>query len=291
MGWHDRLGASEGLGTVNYPPAVGILDRLFGRGRQTETADDDEFDLTVDRSEEIIGRNVALATTLDGARLEKLVNLTADLIEGKLWEGVDGQVLDDEVLVTIAANAAFPILDLDLSVYSRVSAILVRPSANLDRFVHSTAVDGVLGESDAGTIGVAAAHSGPVSISWDAAIAHSRMPSHGSNVVVHEFAHKIDMANGDADGLPPLLGASLERWSNAVDEEFLRDGPGTLDGVLSDYAWTDHAEFFAVLSEVFFCTPSRLRTASPGWWQLLCELYATEPRDPTDLVRRPVGRR
>lgn len=278
MGFFDRL-FGGGHGGRTDASITSDRHRTPGGGDPTATP----FDLTVERSEEIIAKNVALATALPDGDGDRLVNLVADLIEGKDWEGVGDLALTDEVLVTIAANAAIPILNLDQSVYSRVAAILVRPGTNRSRIVQGTSVEGVLGESDQGTIGEAAAHRGPISISWSSALPQSRRPSYGDNVVVHEFAHKIDMANGAADGMPPLLGSPLERWNDAMLEEFERARDEPLDHVLSSYAWTNHAEFFAVLTEAFFCTPSRLRSASPRWWKMLCELYATEPGQPRDL--------
>ena len=58
--------------------------------------------------------------------------------------------------------------------------------------------DGVLHEWDDELAGEAMP-GGPVVLSWDAA-AHDP----AINVVIHEFAHKLDMLSGAADGMPPL---------------------------------------------------------------------------------------
>ena len=52
-------------------------------------------------------------------------------------------------------------------------------------------------------------------VSWDPA-AHP-----GTNVVIHEFAHTLDMANGEADGFPPLrAGMSRAAWAQAFNAAY-----------------------------------------------------------------------
>lgn len=101
-------------------------------------------------------------------------------------------------------------------------------------------------------IGQAAANAGPLVISWDAARAESRGPARGRNVVIHEFAHKIDMRDGYLDGTPPLRGDALSRWTAMMDDEFGHSAARPSDRVLGSYAWTNPAEFFAVATERFF---------------------------------------
>lgn len=154
--------------------------------------------------------------------------------------------------VTIAANAATPILDLDLSLYRNVRSIIARPTAVTSTKKRAGPVPGVATDGPMSTIGEAAPHSRPMSISWDAALSDSRRPAAGRNVVIHEFAHKIDMGDGYSDGTPPLTGASLENWASLLADEYGRADSRPGDQELRPYAWTSAGEFFAVATETFF---------------------------------------
>jgi Mlc titration factor MtfA (ptsG expression regulator) len=126
-------------------------------------------------------------------------------------------------------------------------------------------------------IGQASANAGPLVLSWDAALAESRWPGRGRNVVIHEFAHKIDMSDGYLDGSPPLRGDALVRWSAMVDDEFGHTDARPSDRVLGSYAWTNPAEFFAVATERFFCRPTALAEAKPALYGALRDFYRQDP--------------
>jgi Mlc titration factor MtfA (ptsG expression regulator) len=55
------------------------------------------------------------------------------------------------------------------------------------------------------------------------------------------------------------------------------DDVGRVDSVLREYAWTNRAEFFAVATESFFCTPGRLRAGKPALYQALRDFYRQDP--------------
>jgi Mlc titration factor MtfA (ptsG expression regulator) len=99
-------------------------------------------------------------------------------------------------------------------------------------------------------------------------------------VVIHEFAHKIDMIDGYTDGTPPLRGAELARWTTVVVDEYERAESRPSDAVLRPYAWSSPAEFFAVATEAFFCTPEPLRNAKPDLYRALGDFYRQDPADP-----------
>ena len=229
------------------------------------------------RIDAIISANVGIAARLDRALRERLLEHTAALLQSKRWEPVAGIELTDEGLVTIAANAAIPILSFDTWPYRQVRSIIVRPSASLSSGTRAGPVAGTYTDEVIGTIGLASPHSGPIVISWDAALADSRRPALGSNVVIHEFAHKIDMSDGYADGVPRLRGAALDRWQRVLRDEFHRTEGRDSDHVLRPYAWESPAEFFAVAPEAFFCIPVRLAAAKPHLYDALAELYRQDP--------------
>lgn len=225
-----------------------------------------------------IERHVGLARRLDPARRTDLVDGCIEFIGTREWTGADGFEVTSEVATVIAANAILAVLNLDLWLYRRVTDIIVYPSARTGRQTQATAADGVLHEGEMTTIGEAGANSAPIVLAWDAVLADSRHPERGSNVVIHEFAHKIDMVDGAADGLPPIRGTAAETWADLMAQEFDPTASGGLEDILNPYAYTNQAEFFAVISETFFCLPERLRVASPAWWDRLRALYCVDPR-------------
>ncbi len=236
-----------------------------------------EATLGTETATAIIRGNVAPADRLDHQSGQQLAELTISLVRSKRWEAVGDIVLDDEIVVTIAANAAIPILRLGLDLYRGVGSILVRPTTTTTDGLRQGPVAGVYTDHPMAVIGQALPNRGPISLSWDAALVHSRDPGAGRNVVIHEFAHKIDMMDGYSDGIPPLRGAQLTRWTRTLDREFAQGGSDPSDEVLSPYAWTNTSEFFAVATEAFFCSPHRLGEAKPDLYAALAGWYLQDP--------------
>lgn len=185
--------------------------------------------------------------------------------------------------IVVAANAVIPVLSFDLWPYENVRSIILRPRVATSRAQRSGPSTGTYRDDNVHLIGEATPRSGPIALTWPAVIRDSRHPRTGRNVVIHEFAHKIDMRDGDADGVPPLRGEALERWLDLLDRAF--DGPpDASDEVLDEYAWESPAEFFAVATETFFCTPGKLEAGRRDLYDLLCELYQ---QDPAGIRREP----
>jgi Mlc titration factor MtfA (ptsG expression regulator) len=103
----------------------------------------------------------------------------------------------------------------------------------------------------------------------------------GYNVVIHEFAHVIDMGDGLADGIPPLPGTDERmRWKTVLDQEygsFCRRVDADQDTVLDPYGAESPEEFFAVASEAFFVAPQALRDEHPQLYALLAGFYRQDP--------------
>ena len=134
--------------------------------------------------------------------------------------------------------------------------------------------DGVVHEYDDVIVGEAWAD-GPVLLSW-----FDDAPA-GMNVVIHEFAHKLDMAGGgDADGLPPLPAhMSARQWKRvftAAYDTLRAQVDADEETAIDHYAAEDPAEFFAVATEAFFETPRELRAAFPAVYEQLVMLYGVE---------------
>lgn len=195
------------------------------------------------------------------AGLPFLQNLTVDeqkdlkiLVENFLAEKefstAGGLELSDEICISIAAQGCLPILKLGLSAYREWVGIIVYP----DEFVVPRQIEdenGVVHEYD-DVISGEAWEGGPLIISWR----DVQMACAGYNVVIHEFAHKLDMLNGEADGMPALhSGLSEEEWINVFSsayEDFCQRVDAGEETIIDPYASDDPAEFFAVLSEHVF---------------------------------------
>ena len=189
------------------------------------------------------------------------------LIAEKSWEGCAGLELSDEIRVTIAAQASLLLLNIEHEYYADVESILVYPGSYRTQ-AHADG-SGVVHEGQ-GNLGEAW-RGGPVILSWDSAKRGALDPSDGHNLVFHEFAHKLDLLDGLADGTPPMrdLG-EYETWVQTMAREFeaLRLAAANRRASLLDkYGATNPAEFFAVATECFFEKSQRLREHH-------CELYA-----------------
>jgi hypothetical protein len=225
----------------------------------------------------IIDDNVALARALGPLRRRRLRERVAVFVEETWWEGCGGLELTEEVQVTIAAQACLLTLDRDDELFDDVTSILVYPSTvispprPLGLFEQPRAPVGharaVIGE---------AILRGPVTLAWDAVLASGRGELPG-NVVIHELAHKLDMATGQVDGTPPLPDrAARARWAAVCSPAFLAHRERVDAGwptLLDPYAATNEAEFFAVASETYSTRPRELAYEHPPLYALLADFY------------------
>lgn len=226
----------------------------------------------------ILHRNVAHYSILDDIERSHLRSLIQVFIVEKHWEGCDELELTDEIRVTISAQACLLILCLPHDYYHNVETILVYPSTvilpqqKLGFF--ETALEPL--ESPRPIIGQAL-HQGPVIIVWDAALHGGRYPESGHNVVYHEFAHKLDMLDGHADGTPPLRDRKEYRnWVTVCSREYLRLKHEAEQGrktFLDDYGAYSEAEFFAVATEQFFDQPLLMIQNAPDLYEVLKVYY------------------
>ncbi len=219
---------------------------------------------------------VAALSGEDQARLRLLAR---EFLSKKEFTPVGGVVLSDEMCVSIAAQGCLPILELGLDYYRGWVGMIVYP----DEFVIPRSIEdefGVVHEYDELASGEAWS-GGPLLISWRDA----QMAGSGYNVVIHEFAHKLDMLNGEADGVPPLpSGLARADWERvlltAYDDFAARVNASTADAgdlPFDAYAAENRGEFFAVMSEAFFETPLVLRAEYPALYAQLATFYRQDP--------------
>ncbi len=246
--------------------------------------------------------SVPFLARLTAAERTRLRGCAGQLLGSKQMSGAAGLELTAAMQLNIAAQACLPILHLGLDWYRGWSSIVVYPGEFLvPRSITDEA--GVVHEYTEPISGEAW-DGGPVLLSWDDAQRASTELGYAYSVVIHEFTHKLDLLNGDADGIPPFapaLHADLAPadWRAALSdayESFVAELelveselPPSLDPESSEadafyahlpldaYAGQDHGEFFAVSSEAFFVEPERLQAAFPDWYRLLAAFFRQDP--------------
>ena len=207
--------------------------------------------------EAIVRRNVAhycMLTDEERAHLRSLVQI---FIAEKNWEGLGGLELTDDITVTVSAQACLLLLGLPHDFYRNVLSIFIYPSTVVPP-------QRKLGHFENTMVPVEASHPilgqafnvGPVILVWDAVLGGGRHPEGGHNVVYHEFAHKLDMLDGAADGTPALRDrAEYRDWVITCSREYLRLKSEAQKGV--KLSWMPMAQrtkpsFFAVATGAVF---------------------------------------
>ena len=210
---------------------------------------------------------------------KRLKSLTEQFLAEKEFSPAGGLTLSDEICISIAVQGCLPVLELGLSAYRGWVGIVVYP----DEFVVPRRIedeDGIVHEFD-DVLSGEAWEGGPLVISWHDVQLAGHADSAGYNVVIHEFAHKLDMLNGEADGIPALhSGLDEDGWIAVFDaafEDFCRRVDADEETIIDPYASQDHSEFFAVISEVFFLTPQVVASEYPALYDLLRRYYRQDP--------------
>lgn len=290
-----------------------MLGWIFGRGASTTQVAQVQARITPELWTQTLAGHGFLAR-LSQSETEELKSRCAWFLASKSMTGAAGFVLDDAICLSIAVQACLPILKLDPLLYHGWNEIIVYPAGFMipredmdeDGVVHEY-VQEAAGEAWDG---------GPVILSWEDAAPRgtedhaasdaqddaSSEPPHAFNVVIHEFAHKLDLIDGEPDGMPRLDAHPAlrpRRWQQVITESYesLNDQLEAIEAAIPDdvdpeseeadawygqlpldpYAATDIAEFFAVSSESFFVRPEPLKAAFPDWYQLLAAYYRQDP--------------
>ena len=122
---------------------------------------------------------------------------------------------------------------------------------------------------------------GPIVLSWGDSIRGSLNDKDGHNVVLHEFAHKLDEQSGDMNGLPVLRDSThYATWAKVLNEEFntlnhrAKRGKNT---VLDEYGTISAPEFFAVATESFFEKSKQMKKKLPDLYEQLSRFYNIDP--------------
>lgn len=234
--------------------------------------------------EPLLRRRLPGFGSLDDGERARLGELIQAFVRDMRWEAARGFTLTEEMQVVIAAQASLLVLELGLEWLGDVSSIIVHPSTIVLRGEHAGPVPEVRTDEPVALLGEAHFR-GPVLIAWDAARYQAAHPRTGQNVIIHEFAHHLDMLGGMIDGTPPIDDPDLrQRWIDVCTAEYAIVRGYHADTILRDYAATDPGEFFAVAAEVFFTKPVALRDSKPELYAVLAEFLR---QDPAARAERP----
>jgi Mlc titration factor MtfA (ptsG expression regulator) len=208
-------------------------------------------------------------------RLRRLASL---FLDRKEFTGAHGFVVTDEIALAVAVQACLPVLELGVDQYADFVGIVIHPAA-VRAPRQATVEHGVVHAWDEELAGEAM-EGGPLMLSWADVLPDEASPT-AYNVVIHEFAHVLDLRDGQADGVPLLPSAAARRaWLEVLTPEYDRFAERVASGyetVLDPYAAEAPDEFFAVASEAFFVTPGALKEEQPATYRLLSSYYRQDP--------------
>ncbi len=260
-------------GRAQIPNPVNRLTEWIGarRGRRVAIAD------------ALWTRVVAELSICDGlapAELARLRELAGRFLAEKRFFGAHGFAVTDYMRVAVALQACRLALHLGYECLRACRTIILYPEG----FVaarESLDEDGIL-HTGYEELDGEAMYGGAVVLAWEEARPwRGATGAFAGNVVLHEFAHKLDELTGDHNGLPPLRrGMSVRQWSTAFSRAY-EDLCAAVDTgdepPMDEYGAESPAEFFSVAVETFFLAPGLLARAYPEVYACLSELFDEDP--------------
>jgi hypothetical protein len=216
---------------------------------------------------------------LESQDADRLRALATFFLADKEFSAAGGLELTDGMAVSIAAQACLPVLELGLGLYAGFVGIVVHPDEVVARRSRADET-GVVHEYDEPLVGEAV-DGGPVMLSWRDVAEAGSTAEQGYNVVIHEFCHVIDMADGIADGMPPLKSAvERKHWRLVLEagyDRLCRQIDSGVEPFLDPYGAEAIEEFFPVAAEAFFTAPLALRDEQPALYELFAGYFKQDP--------------
>lgn len=210
---------------------------------------------------------------------EALHQKIGQFIRTTFFEGCGGLELDDEIILTVAAQACLLVVRHEGEPYPRLNTVLLYPAAFVSTST-SAGPGGTLIEREVTCLGESW-ENGTVILAWDSVKNGASNIFDGHNVTFHEFAHQLDSLDGDTDGVPLLPSEeAYQTWANVfakhcellIDE--VRRGKKSL---LDPYGATNPGEYFAVATETFFEKPRQMKKKQPELYVELQDFYQLDP--------------
>ncbi len=215
-----------------------------------------------------VSRQTALLHDMSSVEKTHLRELATLFLYYKNIVGINIRI-NSQMRIMIATLACIPILSLGMELLDGWQDVIIYPDAF---YVSREEMDeyGIVHRNNRILSGESWSK-GPVILSWQDIETDLQTQRRGHNVVIHEIAHKLDMLNGRANGMPPLhTSMRIKQWTQAFSmayRQLNRVLEQHLPAPINPYASTSPAEFFAVLSEYFFTAPDLLQ-------QHFAEVYA-----------------
>lgn len=208
---------------------------------------------------------------------QKLIRLSILFLHYKVFEGAHDLEVTQEMELTIALQACLPILHLGIDWYDGWVSVIIYPAQFVPerKYVDEYGVE----HNSRTVLSGESWHKGPVVLSWE----DTEHAGHidGDNLVIHEFAHKLDVLNGKTNGFPPLhRNMDSTQWVEALTQAYDDLEQRYYAGkniAIDSYAISSPAEFFAVFSEVFFERPDIVNEYYPAVYQQFKQFYRQDP--------------
>ena len=227
----------------------------------------------------LLEQSVPLYRAVPSTLRRQLHGLINVFLAEKHFIGCNGLEVTDEMRAVIASQACILLLNRETGCYSGFKTIYLYPGTYVAREKRS---DGVLETIGDDVRAGEAWHRGPVVLSWEDVWQDTESPQSGLNVVLHEFAHKLDEENDAYDGLPVLSDPEQHQsWARVLGDEYdaLRQATGRGEfGVIDEYGAESPAEFFAVVTEAFFGRPVELHRRNPALYEEFKKFYKLDPK-------------
>jgi Mlc titration factor MtfA (ptsG expression regulator) len=224
-------------------------------------------------------RQLPFLVIYDDSAIGRLREKVVLFLDAKGIVGARGHEVTPLQRVIIAIQACVLVLELDLALYDGFENVIVYPGEFLPDWEWEDEA-GVV-HRNIGALAGEAMPGGPIVLSWPDVEASADWTASGMNLVIHEFAHKIDMQGGEANGCPPLPAEmSAPGWQQALTaayEDFCARVDDGEDTAIDPYASESPAEFFAVASEVFFADPLQLEREYREVYAQLAAFYRQDP--------------
>lgn len=227
----------------------------------------------------IIENNLPIYSSLSPAERRRLQGHIQVFLAEKQFIGCGGLQVTEEMKLIVAAVACLLLLNERGEYFPKLRSILIYPSTY---FVNETIATGnyVVEEKRVARLGESWSKDQLV-LSWEQVKQDTCNWRDGHNVVLHEFAHQLDQADGKAEGVPILpQNSDYAIWAQVMTAEYQQicdDVQRNVKTVINSYGATNPAEFFAVATETFFEKPQQLLKNHPALYDLLQGYYQLDP--------------
>jgi MtfA peptidase len=228
---------------------------------------------------EILIKEFPIYDSLPSKIQENLNRYIQVFIGTKDFQGVDDLEITQEMRLSIAAQASLLVCNVDFKFqcYEKFGKTFVYPERFPRDSGSSVLVDGV---SIPPMVDGESFLDGEVFLSWKDVKEGVANGEDGYNPVFHQFAHQLDQADYEGNGVPSMLIKDSDTWKKVWNSYFRKFKVQVSQGkttVMDPSATENLSEFFAVATEFFFESPIKFKKESPGLYNELTKFYNQDP--------------